>query len=246
MKKRGLTLLAVILIFVSVLLYLVHYLIFHDTHHIFLFMLGDLAFLPLEVLLVVVFIERLLSRREKLASFQKLNMISGAFFDEIGTHLLGIVKLCMGNCDELSASLAVTEAWTHADFMKAAKAVRSLKGKPACTGIDLNALRAFLLEKRSFLLQLLTNPNILEHEAHSETLWAIFHLSDELDARATLGGLPESDLEHLAQDLQRVYRRLAEEWLEYVEYLKNDYPFLFSLAVRLNPFQDTVCAIVTS
>ena len=29
---------------------------------------------------------------------------------------------------------------------------------------------------------------------------------------------------------------LVREWLSYMEHLKSDYPYLFSLAVRTNPF----------
>ena len=71
--------LAVILIAISALVYLVHYLIFRDVHHIFIYLVGDLAFLPLEVFLVVIVIERVLARREKQAIMQKLNMVVGAF-----------------------------------------------------------------------------------------------------------------------------------------------------------------------
>ena len=44
--------------------YFVHYLIFRDIHHIFIYMIGDLAFLPVGVLLIVLIIERVLARRE--------------------------------------------------------------------------------------------------------------------------------------------------------------------------------------
>ncbi len=71
--------LAVILIAISALVYFVHYLIFRDVHHIFIYLVGDLAFLPLEVFLVVIVIERVLARREKQAIMQKLNMEVGAF-----------------------------------------------------------------------------------------------------------------------------------------------------------------------
>lgn len=71
--------LAVILIALSALIYFVHYLIFRDVHHIFIYLVGDLAFLPLEVFLVVIVIERVLARREKQAIMQKLNMVVGAF-----------------------------------------------------------------------------------------------------------------------------------------------------------------------
>ena len=58
-------LLAAIFLVTSGVLYFTHYLIFGDPHHIFLYLLGDLAFLPLEVFLVVIVIERILTRREK-------------------------------------------------------------------------------------------------------------------------------------------------------------------------------------
>jgi hypothetical protein len=72
--------LAVAFLVLSAIAYFIHYLIFRDVHHIFIYMVGDLAFLPLEVLLVVLIIERVLARREKNAKLQKLNMVVGALF----------------------------------------------------------------------------------------------------------------------------------------------------------------------
>ncbi len=68
-----------IIIAISGLIYLLHYYVFRDVHHIFICMVGDLAFLPLEVFLVVIVIECILARREKQAILQKLNMVVGAF-----------------------------------------------------------------------------------------------------------------------------------------------------------------------
>src|SRR4030042_3214402 len=79
---------AAVFLLSSGLLYLVHYLIFRDTHHICIYLVGDVAFLPLEVLLVGVIIDRLLHRREKQALLRKLNIVVGAFFSEAGNHLL--------------------------------------------------------------------------------------------------------------------------------------------------------------
>ena len=76
--------LAIAFLVVSAIAYFIHYLIFRDVHHIFIYMIGDLAFVPLEVLLVVLIIERVLVRREKQAKLQKLNMVVGAFFTEVG------------------------------------------------------------------------------------------------------------------------------------------------------------------
>ena len=70
------------------------------------------------------------------------------------------------------------------------------------------------------------------------------HLRDELAARSTLTGLPETDIAHLANDVKRAYSLLTRQWIEYMLYLKNRYPFLFSLALRTNPFVENPSAIV--
>ena len=62
----------------SVSAYFIHYLIFRDIHHTLIRMIGDLAFLLLEVLLVVVLIEHLLARREMQPKLEKLDMVVGA------------------------------------------------------------------------------------------------------------------------------------------------------------------------
>ena len=86
---------------------------------------------------------------------------------------------------------------------------------------------------------------MLEHELFSDLLWAVFHLDEELEARASLVNIPQSDLAHIAVDIQRVCGYLAAEWIAHVEHLKLQYPFLFSLVVRTNPFQEHPSPVVT-
>jgi len=52
------------LIILSAIFYLIHYAIFRDAHHIFFYLIGDIAFV-LEVLLVTLIIHQLLSKKEK-------------------------------------------------------------------------------------------------------------------------------------------------------------------------------------
>ena len=80
-------LLGLSLIVLSIILYLIHYAIFRDTHHIFIYMIGDIAFVPIEILLVTLIIHRLLNEREKRARLEKLNMVIGTFFSAVGTKL---------------------------------------------------------------------------------------------------------------------------------------------------------------
>ena len=243
-RIRTFILLAGIFATTSALIYLIHYAIFRDTHHIFIYMIGDFAFLPLEVFLVVIVIERLLNRREKMTIREKMNMVVGAFFSEIGDQLLRSLLHCMQVNNELSQNLNVRPNWTRSDFRKAVNFARSLHYEPDCQELDLEALRALLLEKRQFLITLLENPNILEHERFTDLLWATFHLTEELEARATLDDLPDSDLGHISVDIERLFSLLIIEWVAYAEHLQSNYPYLFSLVTRLHPFQETPSAVV--
>jgi hypothetical protein len=110
--------------------------------------------------------------------------------------------------------------------------------------VDLEGLRTFLLGKREFMLLLLENPTLLEHEPFSGLLRAVFHLTEELEKREDVKQLPETDYAHLAGDIKRAYTLLVQRWLSYVRYLKDNYPYLFSLVMRTNPFDETASPLV--
>jgi len=237
--------LAAIFVILSVFIYLTHYLIFRDVHHIFIYLVGDLAFLPLEVFLVVIVIERILTRREKQAKLQKLNMVIGAFFSEVGNHLLQYLLEHFNNKEEIASHLNVTGAWTKKDFQQANDFAYDLPIDVNIQSLDLGQLKDFLSGRREFLLTLLENPSLLEHDRFTDLLWAVTHLDEELEARPSLTGLSDKDLDHLAGDIRRMYDHLASEWLAYVEHLKSKYPFLFSLIVRTHPFQPNPSPLIT-
>ena len=237
-RHANFLIMAGIFIALSVVLYFSHYFIFRDAHHIFIYMIGDLAFLPLEVFLVVIVIERVLSRREKRAMLQKLNMVIGAFFSEVGKYLLVDLLRHFDNREEISHHLNVTQHWTKKDFKKASAYANHMKIEVDCHKINLEELKTYLSQKRAFLLTLLENPNLLEHDRFTLLLWAVTHLGEELETRSSVTDLPEPDLKHIAVDIQRMYDHLTSEWLDYVEHLKLNYPNLYSLTVRTHPFQE--------
>ena len=228
--------LAVLFGALSALTYYAHFLIFHDVHHIFIYLVGDLGFMFLEVLLITLVFHELLSRREKRQIMEKMNMVIGAFFSEVGTELLKFFSDMDPQEDRISKELAITKDWTDEGFTAAIAKIKSTKFEIDPLRGDLLGLQKFMKQKREFLLRLLENPNLLEHESFTELLWAVFHLGEELAARKNITELGKSDLAHIRGDIGRAYGRLIEEWLEYVMHLKDNYPYLFSLALRTNPF----------
>jgi len=234
-----------VFLILSALGYFIHYLIFRDLHYIWYYLVGNLAFLPLEVLLVGVFIERVLSYREKQSKLLKLNMAIGAFFSQVGNHLLSDLLDSFKNKKEICLHLNITTAWTKKDFQKAIQFADHLPITVNSENIDLEKLKAFLAQRREFLITLLENPGLLEHDRFTDLLWATTHLDEELEARPSFENLPPGDREHIMNDIRRMYDHLASEWLDYVVHLKTNYPYLFSLILRTHPFQQRRSPFVT-
>ena len=244
MRRHGfLIAAAAVLLVLSVLLYGIHYAIFRDAHHIFIYMVGDLAFLPLEVLLVALIVDRVIDRREKQAMLSKMNMVVGVFFTEMGTRLLGELLPAFDR-PKIISSLGIRKDWDAKDFRRATEIADGLRPVAECHAINLEDLRDFLSRHRDLLLRLLENPNLLEHERFTDMLWAISHLAEELEARPQLQNLPKSDEAHLGHDIGRAFTALVAEWLDYVQHLKSNYPYLFSLVLRTHPLQDRPSATV--
>jgi hypothetical protein len=237
-------LLGISLVVMSAFVYFIHYLIFHDVHHILIYLIGDIAFVFIEVLLVTLIIHRLLGEREKRSMLEKMNMVIGTFFSEVGTYLLREFSRFDPQCGELRTHLSATKDFSEREFAVVSKRVRARDCIIESSREDLQTLKTFLIGKREFLLRLLANPNLLEHDTFTNLLWAVFHLTDELAHRENMSAIPDSDYTHLAGDVKRAYVLLISEWLDYMKYLKANYPYLFSLAMRTNPFDVTAQPVV--
>ena len=242
--ERWQVLFALALLFSSLLIYLLHYAIFGDIHHILIYLVADIAFLPIEVLLVTLILHRLLANMEKRSRMEKLNMVIGAFFVEVGTDLLTYLSDADPELDAIRSELVITAKWTDEEFARVTKNLETYSYRIDINKVDLEYLQANLSKEREFFLRLIENPALMEHESFTDLLLAISHLSEELARRKNLEGLPKSDLAHLAVDIKRTYERLVREWLSYMRYLKIHYPYLFSLAMRTNPFDQTASTVI--
>lgn len=231
--------LVLILLFLSFVLYDLHYYLFRDLHHIWIYLLGDIAFLPIEVLLVTLVIHQVLNNHEKSIRLEKLNMVVGTFFSEVGTYLLTYFSDLDPGLATIKGHLLVKEQWDNAQFDNCCKKLSKYSYDIDVKKVDLEKLKDFLQSKREFLLRLLENPNMLEHESFTELLRAVFHLTEELAQRKKLKQLSAADNEHIAKDIKRIYGILVTQWLHYMEHLKDNFPYLFSLAMRTNPFDET-------
>jgi hypothetical protein len=232
------------LVALAMAIYALQYLLFRNrSEDIVYYIFQDVAFVPIEVLLVTIVLHQLLNIKEKQAMMNKLNMIIGVFFSEVGNELLRYFPELVTLTDEKKDFL-VQGNWTARDFDAAIKRLRNFDFTLETKVPVLANMKTFLVERRGFVVTLLENQNLLEHESFTDQLWAVFHLTEELAHRSRLDNLPESDYAHINGDIKRVYLSLIMEWLSYMKHLKNQYPYLFSLALRLNPFDPQAAAEV--
>jgi len=246
MKRYGWQiLLGLLLIILSVFFYLLHYVIFRDAHHIFLYFIGDFAFVFIEVLLVTLIIHRLLSQRERRSRLEKLNMVIGVFFSEVGVELLRFCSRYDSKLDEIRKYLIAADGGdSKKDFDKVVKQLKNHNYNIEVRNKLLEELDSILRGKLDFLLRLLENPVLLEHEGFTDLLLAIFHLTEELKSRQNFRELPDADYKHFAGDVGRFYSLLIVEWLSYMKHLKGNYPYLFSLSMRNNPFDPEASPVI--
>lgn len=235
----------ILLIVLSALVYSIHFLIFRDPHHIFIYLVGDIGFVFIEVLLVTIIIDQLLRQREKRSLLHKLNMIIGVFFSEGGSELLRMLSEYDPEVERIRQDLVGKDRWSQQSFSEISERIRRYQYKMDSRKSGLGGLRDFLREKKDFFLRILENPNLLEHEKFTDTLWAVLHLAEELTCRRSLQNLPATDYAHLAGDMGRAYKSLISEWLSYMLHLRTHYPYLFSLAIRTNPFDPNAMPEVT-
>lgn len=188
--------------------------------------------------------EMMLAKREMESRMQKLNMVIGVFFSEVGIRLLDMFSRYDPDFDAVRPGLVVTANWTDKKFQEAIKNSREHTFGVRTDLVDPAVLKEFLTKRRDFLVRLLENPVLMEHQDFTNLLRAVFHLAEELEYRSSFEDVPKADSDHLAGDIERSYHLIVGEWLAYMKFLKNNYPFLFSLAIRTNPFDVETSAIV--
>ena len=199
---------------------------------IFLIVLGGSTFLGV----IANATELLIFKRDAQTRKKKVNMVLGTFFSETGYHLLDLFASLDKNIETIRKDLLLGMDWDLKKFSTASQALNRHTYELDVQPVHLSDFNDLLAGKRKFLINLIENPALTENERFSDLLLSLFHLMDELNSRDRFSNLPETDIHHLSGDIQRAYRHLLIQWIEYLKHLKIHYPYLYSLAVRKNPF----------
>ncbi|MBN2645336.1 MAG: two pore domain potassium channel family protein [Desulfuromonadaceae bacterium] len=188
--------------------------------------------------------ELMLNRRDDEVKRKKLHMLVGVFLGEIGQPLLEMLVRQLRLDEKERQKFIFSVDWSARDFRELSRQTTALSFSLSDPLELMKHCSNLLPEVKPLLIRLLENPAVLEHSAFSELLLAVFHFEQELACRKELDQLPQADLHHLTHDGLRVYRLMLPQWLDYLEHLQQDYPYLYSLQVRINPFHQSPTAVI--
>jgi len=229
------TILVGILTISSVVIYFIQYLIFHRVEDTFFYMFQDLAFIPIQVAIVTIVINRFLNIMEKRKKVKKVNVIISTFFVEVGTSIMAAMSVFNRHHNNFCETIDIKElSRNKKNYIK--KLVTELKYDIYADPDKLERLASIMAENKAYMLRMLENSNLLEHDSFTDMLWSVFHVADELQSRGNLKDLDKGDIDHLSNDLLRAYSAMVLEWINYITYLHDEYPFLYASAIKNNPF----------
>jgi voltage-gated potassium channel len=186
--------------------------------------------------------EIIFEHRERGRRRERASALVGVFYSEIGNDLIRLLLSADPDVEHLCRDAIVSENWTEAEFASLRSRIERHEYSIDYAKAPFAEMRDTLSRKTDMLLRFYENPTLIEEDSFTGLLRATLHLREELVLRQTLDS-PASDLGHLARDARRVYALLSENWLQYTYRLRRTYPYLFSLAVRTNPF-DANCSPV--
>lgn len=203
-----------LLLCTSGVLYLLHYLIFRDLHHIGIFFLHELAGMPLEVILVSLFFDRIIEKTHEEENQSKLSIIETLFFNESGGNMLRYLSAFDPNFSLLSDILAVRMDWKSVDYQSAKIHLKDYPFHLDVEKVDFFGLHYHLDERKDYYRNILENPALTQSNEFTEMVMKIHLMWEELDCRTDLYNLDLHEKHYLGELLTEIYQELVEYWLD--------------------------------
>lgn len=235
MKKRlPVKLLIFLMLFATAAMYGLHYLIFRDPHHIGIFFISDVAFLPLEVLLVSLVLDRIVERSRDNENLGKVCILQSIFFRDCGADMIRYFLTCDQNRMELVSAMAVQEDWSPRDFENTRKFLRSYDFVLDPKKMDFFAIHFHLEKHHSFFLTLLESSSLTDHDEFTELLLTLYHFWEELNEQPDLYALSPEKVSLFHEYATDSYRLLSSEWLTNMQTIKKSH-----VRRTLSPLKET-------
>lgn len=187
----------------------------------------NIAFIPIDILVVAIIFDNIIDFKNYKDRNNKLNMLVGLFYSEIGFQLMHYII----QGDEKAINL-ITD---FSNINEIENLLRNHNYVVNIDNIDIQSINNLLYNNNSLLINLISNENVILYDDFTDLLIAVSHIRDEIIFIEKYS-LLELGQDHIEEDIGRVYKIITLEWVKYIGYLEKTYPFLYHNAVRVNPF----------
>ncbi len=214
---------------VSVIIYVLQIMIFHDSQTTAFYIFQDLAFLPLSIAIATVVVGEIYSRKEKADRLERTKMITSTFFTNVGARLM-MQMLSAAQNQQLVRQIMFADATSETDYQELCNRIHGEQIKLDMSADLYDGVRTVLEEQSTALLILGNNPVLLEHESFTDMLWGLYHLRDEFRLRGSYENLSQTDRDHLEEDFERVFKLMLINRESNVHFLAETFPNYYNAA----------------
>ncbi|MGL5381472.1 hypothetical protein [Clostridium sp.] len=228
--------LILILIFLSLALYTIHYLLFKNIYATISTVLFSIAFTPLQAVINTQIINKILIQRDKVKKEKKLEMLVENFYSQIGTDLLKLFTNSDSNLSSITVITLDNNCLEDNYFQCLSSALSSYNYSINESDINFDTLYTILNSNINVFMDLLNNPILDEDTSFTDTLNSLVHLKKELEFRYIDSNLDEKEKQHIMKDLNLTYSLLSKEWIKYIDRLSKLYPDIYVKELIYSPF----------
>ncbi len=226
-KQMKLTI--VILLLISICLYGIQIMIFRDPATTEFYLLQDLAFMPITIIIATIVVGEILNEKEKRERESNTRMLTSTFYTQVGASFMNMLIQASENEVEIR-NILQKQVNTEKEIKQMQEEVKQLNCQIHLTEDIYREVTHIVSENRMAILVLSSNPMILEQRSFTNLLWGMFHLEDEFRIRGAYHQLSQEDKAHIAEDLEKVLQLLLLNSIPNAKYLKDTYPHLYKTA----------------
>ncbi len=223
----------------SIVVYLLQIIIFHDPVTTGFYIFQDIAFLPISIAVATIVVGEYLGQKEKRDRLAKTQMLTSVFFTELGAELMfSLVGVTKGK-EKIVAIFENAEINDCKSLEVVQNQLREVDIDVSVSEETYHRLVEMIRAKRDELLTITSNPLLLDHESFTDLLWGIFHLMDEARLRGEYSAMSAADRRHMEVDFTLTLKLLLVNWAGNILYTKMNYPNYYSATVaKLRAFAE--------
>ncbi len=221
-----------ILLIISFMIYGLQIIIFHDPETTAFYIFQDMAFMPFTIAIATIVVGEVMDAREKRERMEKTRMLTSNFFTEMGVSLMRVLISAADYGEGVQKVFGENMVHDDQSLLQAKDVLHRCKVHVSLTKEVYEAAKKIIMERRTTLLVISSNPLLLDHEDFTEMLWSIFHLIDEFQLRNNFNELTEEDRHHLENDFSNLLKGLLVCWTSNMLFVKETYPNFYNTAMN--------------